>query len=507
MAQRQYYYRDLKHPLTGVTIRVTGSNTLTLNSKVERQLKTWTKELGVATARQRTNAVQAELKAYRNLLIDSLDREDKIDWASLEDHESYGGREPELSDFYHSTHNLFGFLASAKAKDAAALEAGKQKLEQAAREYEQRKKEFENQQKEHNEVVARNKRNFENKEPKAVARYLELVLQRSPCPTSLNLGWGVQYGPNEELAVIEVELPHPDKIPQVIEYTFSPKAGALVNTVNDSLATKTMKTREFEEFYNTVLYQIALRAIHEVLNADYINAVRTVAFNGYVSGFDPKTGSPFHNCVLSLQAERFNFATIDLAHIDPKECFRYLKGVNAGSLVQLAPVKPLLVFDQKDKRIIHAEEIIGTVEDNQNLATMDWQAFEILVRDLFEKEFGSQGCRVEVTRQSRDEGVDAIAYDEDPIRGGKFVIQAKRYNNLVPVSAVRDLYGTVMNEGAVKGILVTTSYYGPEARDFVKDKPLTLIAGPELISLFNKHGFKVKIELRKKQAAASRLTY
>jgi restriction system protein len=72
------------------------------------------------------------------------------------------------------------------------------------------------------------------------------------------------------------------------------------------------------------------------------------------------------------------------------------------------------------------------------------------------------------------------------------------------VSAVRDLYGTVMNEGAVKGILVTTSYYGPEARDFAKDKPLTLINGEQLMYLFNKHGYQVKIELQKKQAAASR---
>jgi len=35
---------------------------------------------------------------------------------------------------------------------------------------------------------------------------------------------------------------------------------------------------------------------------------------------------------------------------------------------------------------------------------------------------------VKVTQASRDRGVDAIAFDPDPIRGGKFVIQAKRYN-------------------------------------------------------------------------------
>jgi restriction system protein len=48
--------------------------------------------------------------------------------------------------------------------------------------------------------------------------------------------------------------------------------------------------------------------------------------------------------------------------------------------------------------------------------------------------------------------VAAIAFDFDPIKGGKFVIQAKQYNKVVPVSAARDLYGTILNEGDVKGI-------------------------------------------------------
>lgn len=93
-----------------------------------------------------------------------------------------------------------------------------------------------------------------------------------------------------------------------------------------------------------------------------------------------------------------------------------------------------------------------------------------------------------------------IVFNPDPIKGGKFVIQAKRYNNIVGVSAVRDLYGTLMNEGAVKGILVTTSHFGKDSIEFAKDKPITLINGQELIYLFNKHGVKANIQTRKKVA-------
>jgi restriction system protein len=99
--------------------------------------------------------------------------------------------------------------------------------------------------------------------------------------------------------------------------------------------------------------------------------------------------------------------------------------------------------------------------------------------------------------------VDAIAFDPDQIRGGKIVIQAKRYTNIVGVSAVRDLFGTVMNEGATKGILVTTADYGKDSYDFANGKPLTLLSGSELLYLLKKHGHRARIDLREAKLAAS----
>ena len=58
---------------------------------------------------------------------------------------------------------------------------------------------------------------------------------------------------------------------------------------------------------------------------------------------------------------------------------------------------------------------------------MPWEDFEHLVRQLFEWEFGRNGVEVKVFRLSRDHGVDAVMYDPDPLRGGKYVLQAKRY--------------------------------------------------------------------------------
>jgi restriction endonuclease Mrr len=61
--------------------------------------------------------------------------------------------------------------------------------------------------------------------------------------------------------------------------------------------------------------------------------------------------------------------------------------------------------------------------------------------------------------------------------------------------AVRDLFGTVHNQGATKGILVTTSGYGKASFDFANNKPLELLSGTNLLYLLKEHaGVNAKIE-------------
>jgi restriction system protein len=181
--------------------------------------------------------------------------------------------------------------------------------------------------------------------------------------------------------------------------------------------------------------------------------------------------------------------------VDAKACFKKLKGVSANRLVDLAPIRPIMQISREDKRFVESYAVVDSPDDSSNLAAMDWQDFENLIREVFEKEFNRNGGEVKITQASRDGGVDAVAFDPDPIRGRKIVIQAKRYTNTVSVSAVRDLFGTVLNEGANKGILVTTADYGPDAYEFAKDKPLTLLNGSELLYLLERHGHRAKLNL------------
>lgn len=61
---------------------------------------------------------------------------------------------------------------------------------------------------------------------------------------------------------------------------------------------------------------------------------------------------------------------------------------------------------------------------------------------------------------------------------------------------MRDLFGTVQNEGASKGILVTTSGFGRASFEFADQKPLELLDRSNLLYLLAEHaGVEAKIEV------------
>jgi restriction system protein len=163
--------------------------------------------------------------------------------------------------------------------------------------------------------------------------------------------------------------------------------------------------------------------------------------------------------------------------------FRSGKASVSPSPSELVPVKPLVELNMSDPRFITSTDVLSTLDRRPNLMELTPSEFENLITNLFE----SMGLETRLTQASRDGGVDCVAYDQRPILGGKVVIQAKRYKNTVGVSAVRDLFGTVQNEGASKGIIVTTSGYGKASYDFAAGKPLELLDGANLLYLLAEH--------------------
>lgn len=404
-------------------------------------------------------------------------------------------RKQEVRDLYTADHGTWQRECvtieqrndrSRVAHKAAVVRAQKDHRHQVSK-WEEKRSEFRLKQVEQNKKIDRLRADWRAGKRVAVEAYCDMVLSNSQYDECCHHEFELEYNEDNNILIVDYQLPAPDALPTLLEVKYIISRKEFVE--------KHLPQTKQRKLYDDLLYQITLRTIHELFEADKGRALTAVVFNGYVTSIDKRTGKKVTACVLSVQADHEAFGELDLRHVDPKACFRALSGVGSAKLHSITPVAPLQTLSRDDSRFVADQAVVEGLDEGDNLAAMDWEDFEHLIREVFAKEFSGDGGEVKVTQASRDGGVDAIAFDPDPIRGGKIIIQAKRYTNVVGVSAVRDLYGTVMNEGAMKGILVTTASYGPDAHKFAADKPLTLLDGGHLLHILDRHGHKAKIDL------------
>lgn len=524
MASKYIYSKIIYNNYLNKSKEIKASSLYELNRKCQEQIEIWNRQATNKQAREMVEDLKAQaeeqnsealdlLNEYKSILMEAICRTEKsFDWSSYirdDEYEPFEFSKEEPNMYTISTQykvpkpNIFeNIFKSIKNKRETIEKQANQEYKRLLNEYEsdkvksykkweQAKKLFEEEKETHNKDVAIWKEEFEKGSSDAIESYFEDVLEESKYPESFPKNNSVQYDPIGKILIVSVQLPSTDDISKIKGYKY------VAST--KSIKSIEMSEKDYNGFYDNIIKEITLRSIYEIFSEDYLNHISSVVFNGWINSINKANGQEFTACIISVQVSKDKFNQINLEKVSPKECIKDLKGVYAGNLANLAPIKPILEIDRNDSRFITSKEIIDSLDSGDNLATMNWEDFEHLVRELFSKYFSEAGSEVKVTQSSRDGGVDAIAFDPDPIRGGKFVIQAKRYNRIVPVSAVRDLYGTMINEGASKGILVTTSYYGNDSREFVKDKPISLIDGSNLIHMLEEYGYNAHITLRSKK--------
>lgn len=501
-------------------------------------------------AAERTEEAQQDLEALASILKHTLAVNDAIDWEALKDTTAFPEskpvfgdlppdpllpnlpREPQATDSaYLPTlgflDKLFGsrrerLKAEMRGHFEADRQEWRQRVDQVKRAHsaalrvheteirrrtlqheadcatwQQQHSEYSSGQAASNAAVDQRRAAYEALQPAAITEYCDLVLSTSRYPDYFPQEFDLDYDAPSRTLIVDYVLPAPNDLPTLKGFKYVAS--------RDETEEQHISSVQAAKLYDEALYQAVLRTVHELFEADTANALSAVVFNGIVTAVDRSTGKPVTACVLSLRANRGEFLSINLAQVEPKACFKALKGVGSSKLHGLSPVPPIMPLRREDGRFVSAYEVANTLDSGVNLAAMDWEDFEHLIREVFEQEFSSTGGEVRVTQASRDGGVDAIAFDPDPIRGGKIVIQAKRYTNTVGVGAVRDLYGTVLNEGATKGILVTTSDYGPDSYAFANGKPLVLLSGANLLHMLERHGHRARINLNEAKKLAPKL--
>jgi restriction system protein len=470
-------------------------------------------ESRMADVELRNEELQDDVAALQRLLTDTLAVDDFLDFETLKEAVPLPvfapgplavAEQPPTPEAYRPPEptGLRARLPGAREKYQAKWEEGRVAYEAAVAAYQEREAERQRglaaAQADHEtavgEVQARLaaqhaeveqfKADFHAGKPGAVMQYFALVLEASRYPKGFPQRFRLAYVPESHQLVVEYELPGYDRAPAVAAYSYVKSS--------DKVTEKARPTRERQQLYKSMVAQVTVRTIHELFEADRGGLVETIVFNGHVETINAATGRTERPCLVTVRTTRDGFLLgRDFARIDAEACLLDLSASLSKSPAELVPVRPVLEFNMVDPRFVEEADVLSGLDQRPNLMELKPGEFESLITNLFTK----MGLETRMTQPSRDGGVDCVAYDNRAIFGGKVIIQAKRYKNTVPVSAVRDLFGSVHNEGATKGILVTTSGFGKASFDFANDKPLELLSGTNLLYLLKVHaGVDAKIE-------------
>jgi len=333
--------------------------------------------------------LNASLLELGNILKHTLGVDDAIDWESLKSKKSFkikpeslfeGGKQPryikcgksgepqevvisekeeapEYEVFYNSAGWFSKMFSSEKIKrkfeskmnewkeDCIKTDAKNAKkrdvFKASVTDFEEKKSVFLRAKKDKNDAVDKAKTLYESGTDQAIEEYCDMVLNNSEYPDILNMSWKINYNSETKSLVIDYELPSPSDLPLVDSYKFVKSK----NEIQDKPLTLAKK----KALYADVLFQICIRSIHEVIEADKIDGILVVAFNGVVTSLNEGTGKMEEKVIMSVVTSKDEFLQINLGAVVAEKTFEHLKGVAGKVLLDQVAVTPVAAIEKIKK--------------------------------------------------------------------------------------------------------------------------------------------------------------
>lgn len=163
----------------------------------------------------------------------------------------------------------------------------------------------------------------------AIAEYVGVVLANSVYPES----FPVTYDHTFDLATRELRLtvtvPEPEAVPTIKEYKYVASKDEVTST---SLPVKEQKDR-----YANAVWQVALRTLHEVFEADRAAKIRSIALTVGAEHIAPATGRHESVPLAVVAADRDTFLSFELANVVPHATLLHLGAALSKSPLDLTP--------------------------------------------------------------------------------------------------------------------------------------------------------------------------
>jgi HJR/Mrr/RecB family endonuclease len=258
------------------------------------------------------------------------------------------------------------------------------------------------------------------------------------------------------------------KISKVNSFASVFTASKAINTLG---RLKSIETRNYTGLSATKLFQTQnLQSLQKIFQTEssFLTGLSTSPLASGTSNWTDTMAQTFKsigiskpNNVSNLLLDQFNFIDYNLSEDI------ILRQKNE----QLAAEErsPIIFLDE----VSRVKRIIADIYyDNGLLNKIEPREFEEIVAEMLR----GKGFKVELTKQTRDNGYDLLAISEENGFPLKYLVECKRYaeRRKIGVDIVRGFKEVVESENANKGIIVTTSYFTKDARDKKEKTPYLL---------------------------------
>jgi restriction system protein len=150
----------------------------------------------------------------------------------------------------------------------------------------------------------------------AIQEYVGIVLSNSVYPEVFPVEHDFEFDSELKEMQLTLLVPPPDALPSEKEYKYV--------KAKDQITATAQPKRDVKERYSDAVYQTALRALHEIFEADRAGHINTIALTVATDGIDPATGLSKRTSLVAVGVERAAFVSFDLANIVPLATLQHL---------------------------------------------------------------------------------------------------------------------------------------------------------------------------------------
>lgn len=150
----------------------------------------------------------------------------------------------------------------------------------------------------------------------AIDEYVGIVLANSVYPEVFPVEHDHTFMLQGRELTLTVTVPEPSKIPTVKEHKYV--------KAHDEITTTALPVREQRDRFANAVWQVAVRSLHEVFEADRAGKIHSIALTVAVETTNPATGLPGPIPLAVVAADRERFTAFDLDNVIPKATLQHL---------------------------------------------------------------------------------------------------------------------------------------------------------------------------------------